>query len=522
MISRRAMAPPDVPPFSELPQFTLDRESLRLLPESFCRRLGVAVMGKVDPGNDTEAVTVAMLDPADESVRYRIADFLRRPVRPVRLNRYEIDSALEVGFGAGAHASVDVVLKAGTALSPRPTAVELVNHVLAVAVAQGASDIHLESYTDDVDLRYRVDGILHQTYTDISPDSLPEVVSRIKVMAGLDIAEKRRPQDGRLRALYEGEAGRRFVDFRVSVVPSPAGEDVVIRLLDASVGLVPVETLGMTPELQATVLRLLGNPEGLVLVTGPTGSGKTTTLYAALARLNDGRKKIITAEDPIEYVVPKVNQKQVSPQMPHLTLLRALLRQDPNVMLVGEIRDLETGSTALMAASTGHVVLGTLHTADAIGAVSRLRGLKLEDGDIAEALLAVLAQRLVRRVCPECSVPTTPTADQLALLGPLLDGVQPRAGQGCEACRHTGFKGRVGLFELLVVDPELQWLIATGAPGVQLRRHARARGFRTLVEDALAKVAAGVTTLHELTRVVPYRYILTAREERQAPGAASR
>ncbi|WP_404369921.1 GspE/PulE family protein [Corallococcus coralloides] len=516
------MAPPDVPPFSELPQFTLDRESLRLLPESFCRRLGVAVMGKVDPGNDTEAVTVAMLDPADESVRYRIADFLRRPVRPVRLNRYEIDSALEVGFGAGAHASVDVVLKAGTALSPRPTAVELVNHVLAVAVAQGASDIHLESYTDDVDLRYRVDGILHQTYTDISPDSLPEVVSRIKVMAGLDIAEKRRPQDGRLRALYEGEAGRRFVDFRVSVVPSPAGEDVVIRLLDASVGLVPVETLGMTPELQATVLRLLGNPEGLVLVTGPTGSGKTTTLYAALARLNDGRKKIITAEDPIEYVVPKVNQKQVSPQMPHLTLLRALLRQDPNVMLVGEIRDLETGSTALMAASTGHVVLGTLHTADAIGAVSRLRGLKLEDGDIAEALLAVLAQRLVRRVCPECSVPTTPTADQLALLGPLLDGVRPRAGQGCEACRHTGFKGRVGLFELLVVDPELQLLIATGAPGVQLRRHARARGFRTLVEDALAKVAAGVTTLHELTRVVPYRYILTAREERQAPGAASR
>jgi general secretion pathway protein E len=202
-------------------------------------------------------------------------------------------------------------------------------------------------------------------------------------------------------------------------------------------------------------------------------------------------------------------------ELPHLTLLRALLRQDPNVMLVGEIRDLETGSTALMAASTGHVVLGTLHTADAIGAVSRLRGLKLEDGDIAEALLAVLAQRLVRRICPDCSAPTTPTPEQVALLGPLLDGVTPRAGQGCDACRHTGFKGRVGLFELLVVDPELQLLIASGEPGVKLRQHARAKGFRTLVEDALAKVAEGVTTLHELTRVVPYRYILTARDERQ-------
>ncbi|RKH11092.1 type II/IV secretion system protein [Corallococcus sp. CA053C] len=512
------MAPPEVPPFSELSQFTLDRESLRLLPESFCRRLGVAVMGRVDPANKHSPVTVAMLHPDDLSVRYRIADFLRRPVQPVRLNRYEIDAALEVGFGAGAHAAVDVVLRAGTPLSATPTPVELVNHVLTEAVEQNASDIHLESYADDVDLRYRCDGILHQTYTDIAPDTLPEVVSRIKVMAGLDISERRRPQDGRLRALYQGPAGDKAVDFRVSVVPSPAGEDVVIRLLDATVGLVPVEKLGMTPEVQATVLRLLGNPEGLVLVTGPTGSGKTTTLYAALARLNDGRKKIITAEDPIEYVVPKVNQKQVSAQLPHLTLLRALLRQDPNVMLVGEIRDQETGSTALMAASTGHVVLGTLHTADAVGAVSRLRGLKLEDGDIAEALLAVLAQRLVRRICPECSAPATPTPEQVALLGPLLDGLQARAGRGCEACRHTGFKGRVGLFELLVVDPDLQLLIATGAPVVQLRRHARARGFRTLVEDALAKVADGVTTLHELTRVVPYRYLVSAREERKPVG----
>jgi general secretion pathway protein E/type IV pilus assembly protein PilB len=506
----------DDPPFSELSQFTLDRESLRLLPESFCRRLQVAVLGKVDATVPTAPVSVGMLHPDDLPVRYRIADFLRRPVQPVRLNRYEIESALEVGFGTGPHITSDLVLRPGTALSEVPTAMELVSHVLASAVEQQASDIHLESYRDDVDLRYRVDGILHQAYTDIDPRSLPEVVGRIKVLAGLDITEHRRPQDGRLRAVIERDEGRKVVDFRVSVVPSPGGEDVVIRILDATVGLVPVDKLGMPPELEATFLQLLGNPEGLVLVTGPTGSGKTTTLYSALARLNDGRKKIITAEDPIEYLVPKVNQKQVTPQMPYLTLLRALLRQDPNVVLVGEIRDQETGSTALTAAATGHVVLGTLHTADAIGAVARLRGLKLDDVDIADALLAVLAQRLVRRVCPQCAVPVTPTAEQVALLGRLLDGVRPRSGQGCDACHHTGYRGRVGIFELLVLDPDLRQLIAQGAPGVELHRYARSRGFRSLVEDAMEKVARGDTTLHELTRVVPYRYLVGARDERTA------
>ena len=213
-----------------------------------------------------------------------------------------------------------------------------------------SSDIHIESYPGDVDLRLRIDGILHQAYTDMDPTTVTEVVSRIKVLAQLDITERRRPQDGRIRAVIERGEERRVVDFRVSVVPSPAGEDVVIRILDASAGLVPVNKLGMRPDMETLFLQLLSNPEGLVLVTGPTGSGKTTTLYGALAQLNDGRRKIITAEDPIEYFVPKVNQKQVSAQMPHALLLRALLRQDPNVLLVGEIRDQETGSMALNAA----------------------------------------------------------------------------------------------------------------------------------------------------------------------------
>jgi general secretion pathway protein E/type IV pilus assembly protein PilB len=508
----------DEPPFSELSQYTLDRASLRLLPESFCRRNHVAVLGRVDPAAHGAPVTVGLAFPVNQSVLELITDFLRRPLQPVRLNLYEIETALETGFGTGPRVTADLVLKAGAPLSAKPTAVELVEHVLATAVEQKASDIHLESYFDDIDLRYRIDGILHQSYTDIDPRSMLEVVSRIKVLAGLDITERRRPQDGRLRALLEGEGEGKLVDFRVSVVPSPAGEDVVIRLLDASVGLVPVEKLGMSPAMRELFLQLLSNPEGLVLVTGPTGSGKTTTLYSALAQLNDGRRKIVTAEDPIEYYVPKVNQKQVTPQMPHGQLLRALLRQDPNVILVGEIRDLETGNLALTAAGTGHVVLGTMHTADAVGAVTRLRGLKLDDVDVGDALLAVLAQRLVRRVCEKCAGPAAPTGEQVELLGRLLEGVQPRAGRGCEACRHTGYKGRTGIFELLLVDAELQDLIARGEPTVRLRRHARQHGLRTLVEDALDKVASGVTTLKELVRVVPYRHILATRDERYDEG----
>ncbi|NMO21039.1 type II/IV secretion system protein [Pyxidicoccus fallax] len=503
----------DVPPFSELAQFTLDRASLRLLPESFCRRNKVAVLGKVDPAAEATPVTVGMVQPDNRVILELISDFLRRPLTPVRLNHYEVESALEVGFGAGPRVTADLTLKAHVPLSSAPSAVELVDHVLATAVELKASDIHVEGYFDDVDLRYRIDGILHQSYTDIDPRSLPEVVSRIKLLAGLDITERRRPQDGRFRALLEGTEGRKLVDFRVSVVPSPVGEDVVIRILDSDVGLVPVEKLGMSPALQATFLQLLSNPEGLVLVTGPTGSGKTTTLYSALARLNDGRRKIITAEDPIEYYVPKVNQKQVTQQMPHMTLLRAMLRQDPNVMLVGEVRDLETGSMALTAAATGHVVLGTLHTADAVGAVARLRGLKLDDVDIGDSLLAVLAQRLVRRICEKCVEPVPPTPEQEALLGELLRGVQPHVGRGCEACHHTGYRGRSGIFELMVVDPDLQDLISRGEPTGALRRHARQHGLRTLVEDALDKVSAKTTTLAELVRVIPYRHILTARDE---------
>ncbi|MFY0568118.1 GspE/PulE family protein [Archangium lansingense] len=501
--------------FSELSQYALDRHSMRLLPEPFCRRHSVVVLGKIDAQAPDAPIPIGMVDPDNQALRFRISDFLQRPIRPVKLNRYEIDSALRTGFGAGPQTKADLLIQKRPPSRQPPTPVELVDDLLAGAFERKASDIHIESYRDDVDLRYRIDGILHQAYTDMDPESVKEVVSRIKILADMDITEHRRPQDGRIRAVIARSEDHKVVDYRVSVVPSPGGEDVVIRVLDSSAGLVPVSKLGMSPDTERLFLNLLSNPEGLILVTGPTGSGKTTTLYGALAQLNDGRKKIITAEDPIEYYVPKVNQKEVSPQMSHALLLRALLRQDPNVMLVGEIRDLETGSMALNAAATGHVVLGTLHTADAVGAVGRLRGLELDDADIADSLLAVLAQRLVRRICPKCEAPAEPTRRQKELLGSLLEGLQPRTGVGCEECRHTGYRGRTGIYELLVVDSGLQDLIAQGAHSAQIRRYARAHGFRTLVEDALAKVAAGQTTLAELVRVIPFRQIMTALEDRQ-------
>jgi general secretion pathway protein E len=502
--------------FSELSQYTLDRHSIRLLPEPFCRRHHVVVLGKVDPAAPNATLTIGMVDPSNATVLTRIGDLLERPLRAVRLNRYEVESALETGFGTGTRTTADLVIRPRPPSRGQPTAVELVDSLLAMAVEKKASDIHIETYPGDVDVRLRIDGILHQMYTDMSPESVKEVVNRIKILSGMDITEHRKPQDGRISAVIDrGEDNRKVIDYRVSVVPSTTGEDVVIRVLDSNAGLVPVSQLGMTAEMERVFIQLLRNPEGLVLVTGPTGSGKTTTLYSALARLNDGRKKIITAEDPIEYFVPKVNQKQVSPLMPYALLLRALLRQDPNILLVGEIRDLETGSTALNAARTGHIVLGTLHTADAVGTIGRLRGLELDDTDIADALLAVLAQRLARRICEKCSEPREPTDEQKVLLEHLLDGLQLRAGRGCEHCHHTGYRKRVGIFELLVVDSGMQDLIATGAHNAQLRKYAQEHFFKSMVDDALEKIAAGLTTLDELIRVIPYRHIVATREARR-------
>ncbi|MEO1272234.1 MAG: GspE/PulE family protein, partial [Myxococcota bacterium] len=502
-----------------LSQFKLDSATIRQLNLTFCQRNRVVVLGTLDP-DPTVPATVGMLNPRSQLLVRRVESMLQRPVKPVRLNIYEINKALQIGFMSRKPSKNIVNLDKVLGQSAPPASVpEYLNRILAEAVTRRASDIHIESYIDDVDLRFRIDGILHQVFTHLNPDNVPEAINRLKVLSGMDITERRSPQDGRFSVTFEERGTQRTIDFRVSIVPSVRSEDAVLRILDSDLGLVGVDMLGMSPTQQELFTQVLNNPEGLVLVTGPTGSGKTTTLYAALAHINDGQRKIITAEDPIEYYMPKINQKQLSSHMGLQDLLRAMLRQDPDVLLVGEIRDQATGQTAIMAAATGHVVMGTLHTSDAVGSVMRLRGLELDDRDVAGTLLAVVGQRLVRTLCPLCSERVEPTEMDRHLFGPMLEGMPIFRGRGCAQCYNTGYQGRIGLFELLFVSPSIQELMGQGASTNRIYEEARRQGFRTMVEDGLEKVRHGITTLDELRRVVPLRAIMALRHEQATASA---
>ena len=515
--------------FTELAQFELDPASVRLLPLAYCQRNSVVVLGQVDR-TSAAPVTVGTLNPHDDVLLRSLSALWQRPVRAVALNAYEIRRALEVGYPTPGEDRRRAA-RHQLALDGRPAGIDaepaaLVDDLLRQALRLGATDIHLECYRDDVDARLRIDGVLHQLQTPISPDSLQGVLNRLKILSGLDITERRIPQDGRFRVLVtEPDASRTGrddwdCDFRLSITPGPHGEDAVVRVLGGRVGVLPVESLGLSPATRAQLLSLLANPEGLILVTGPTGSGKTTTLYSALAHLTDGTRKVLTAEDPIEYEIPKVNQKQTSPQLALSALARAFLRQDPDVILIGEIRDTETADIAVRAAATGHVVLSTLHTSDALGAIHRLKGLGLEVDRLAEALLGVVAQRLLRRICPACAAPCPPSPLQQQRLGPLLDGLQPQRGVGCPACHGTGYRGRVGIFELVVVDLDLQDMLAEGAHIHDIRETLAARGFVSLVDDALDKVRQGITSLDEVVRVLPYRTLSSMVSRRRAPDRA--
>jgi type II secretory ATPase GspE/PulE/Tfp pilus assembly ATPase PilB-like protein len=501
------------PGFFELDDFTLHPPSVRMLNRSFCRRAGLLILGEVRPGS--EPITLAMVHPEELSTAEEVARQLLRPVEVVRLTRYEIDRGLILALDGVAGLGEETV---GRVLHlPLPptragsSATELVDRMLVDAVEAGASDIHLERYGHDVDLRLRVDGLLKQIFTHITPENVAEVVARVMVLAELDVADRGRPQDGRIRITLVGPDLPRTIDLRVNVAPSPAGQDLVIRVLDARRGLLPLRALGLAPELLARWQRVLLNPGGLLLVTGPTGSGKTTTLYASLTALVSDGRKIITAEDPIEYVLDHVNQKQASAQLPFSELLRAALRQNPDVLLFGELRDADAAATAVAAAATGHLVLSTLHTADAVGVIPRLRGMGVSDIDLGEALLGVLAQRLLRRVCVGCAQPAEPTAAQLHLFGEALEGRSFVKGAGCPTCGGTGYKGRVGTYELLLVDQGFSERIIEGAPGSALRAYAASQGHLTLVDDALNQAAAGLTTLDELERTIPLRQLTQLR-----------
>jgi general secretion pathway protein E len=374
--------------------------------------------------------------------------------------------------------------------------IRLLNALLLQAVKERASDIHVEPYEKEIEVRLRIDGILHRV---LSPPKIIQeaLISRIKIMSSLDIAEKRLPQDGRIRLLLGGKD----IDIRVSIVPTCHGERAVLRLLDRKQGVLGLREIGFTKEEEAVFEEYLSRPDGIVLVTGPTGSGKTTTLYAALNRIHSEEKNIITVEDPIEYELKGIGQIHVNPRI-GLTFasgLRSILRQDPDVIMVGEIRDIETAEIAMQASLTGHLVLSTLHTNDAPSALIRLIDMGVEPFLVASSLTLVLAQRLVRRICPFCKVPFTPSEAEIAYF-PEPPGTLYR-GEGCERCKGKGYHGRTGIFELLPIDNPLRPLISERTDSQTIKKYAVGRGMKTLRSDGIEKVRSGVTTLEEVLRV---------------------
>ncbi|WP_245590032.1 GspE/PulE family protein [Desulfonatronum lacustre] len=368
--------------------------------------------------------------------------------------------------------------------------VRLVNRLLHQAVSQGASDIHFEGRENGFQVRFRVDGEL-RTERRLELAVQSTVLARIKVMGHMDVAESRAPQDGR----FQVRVGRKDVDVRVSTMPTLNGEKAVLRILDRSKNILPLSDLGLEPEAVAVITRMIAAPHGIILVTGPTGSGKTTTLYAALRELIRESRNIMTVEDPVEYHLPGVNQVQVNRAagVTFATAIRGFLRQDPDIILVGEIRDQETASTAVQASLTGHLVLATLHTNDAPTAVTRMLEMGVEPFLLASSLHLVIGQRLVRLNCPTCSAPTDPSH--------IPHSPQPSPIIGCEACRHSGYRGRQGIFELMPVDEALRSLVVRKASVEQLRTHLKTTGFQTMHDHGLRLVDQGKTTMEELLRV---------------------
>jgi len=482
---------------------TVPLEAVGLVPPELARRHRVVPLRREPAG-----VVVLPVDPFAPELPDDLAFALGRGIRLAvgdpahvealwRRHYGDGDSAAEPpGRGATAEPSADDL----AALAVQVPVVRFVNLVLARAVRDRASDLHFEPFEDEYRVRCRIDGTLF----DLPPPPrglAPAIASRLKILANLDIAERRVPQDGRIRL---GVAGR-AVDLRVSTLPTQFGESIVLRVLDRSATGLELDDLGLPPGVVEVVRRTIRRPSGIFIVTGPTGSGKTTTLYSCLRRLNAVDTKVLTVEDPVEYEIEGVMQVPVNPVagLSFASALRSFLRHDPDVVMVGEIRDLETAQIAIQAALTGHLVLATLHTNDAAGAITRLTDMGVERFLLASTIEAVLAQRLVRRICPDCRERCAPDPAQLERLG-LAPGSVPQGfrGRGCARCRESGYRGRLGIFEIFAVDDELRELIARGAPLEALRDAARARGLRPLREDGWRLVREGGTTAEELARYV--------------------
>jgi len=494
----------------DVSEYQVDAEVLKLVPEALARQYRVLPLYRVE-----RALTVAMDDPWNAVAIDALRAATKLPlINPVVATPEAIRKAIEHHYG------MQVVERAATKAPPRPAGtngaapprpappkieavadevsiIKLVDALFSEALETRASDIHLEPDGEHTRVRFRIDGVLQEMK--LLPISLHEALcSRIKILSKLDITEHRLPQDGHIRIALE----TRHVDLRISTYPTVAGENVVIRLLDQSAVALQLSDLGFAPDSLAQCQALVRHPHGLLLVTGPTGSGKTTTLYAAIAQVNSMAKNIMTIEDPVEYRVPLIRQTQVNVKagVTFAAGLRSILRQDPDIIMVGEIRDRETAEIAIHAALTGHLVLSTLHTNDAAGAVARLLDMGVEPFLLSSTLLGVIAQRLVRRICPQCQEGRRPSKELQERYPELTVDYH---GRGCRACRMSGYLGRLGVFELLPVEESVRTAITSRASSDALHALARQHGMRTMRADGFLKIQQGVTTVEEIERVVP-------------------
>ena len=499
-------------PSVRLNRYLVDHHIFDAFPQRFLEKNFVCPMFRVE-----DTTTVAIADPTNIFVLDEIRRLVGGRVQAVLASQKNILEAIQnrlkvsQAFGIDdiiedlEDADVQIVeersdeLDSMEEISELSPVVRLVNYVIYKAVSDGASDIHIELDESELRVRNRVDGVLRQVLT--PPKTLhAAMVSRIKVMASLDISERRLPQDGRLRVVFE----RRPVDLRVSTLPCQYGEKVVIRILDKDAMMLDLEAIGVGRDLLVPLDQQIRRPNGLLLVTGPTGSGKSTTLYSVLSRIKDPGLNICTVENPVEFNIKGINQVQTNAKigMTFSSALRSLLRQDPDVIMVGEIRDEDTANMAVQASLTGHLVLSTLHTNDAPSAISRLANMNVEPYLLAASLQGVLAQRLVRKICVHCKQPYVPplgTAERLKEAGFVVE--QLSEGVGCSKCQKTGYSGRIGIFELLILDDEFRDLVAAGADLQRLRRRAREAGVRSLFADGIAKASEGITTPQEVLRV---------------------
>jgi len=496
-------------PMVDLTKVQIDLEALRSLPPRLVHRKGILPIKR-----ENGVLVVATSDPFDLYAFDEIRLMTGLEIQPALACEEDIQKLIKAHFGIGGETldemmstdDLEVVQDRSAEtedlleMAQEASVVKLVNEVFLEAVNERASDIHIEPYERGLSIRYRIDGVLHDASVPASVSRFQAaIISRIKIMSNLNIAEKRLPQDGRIKLAVGG----RQVDIRVSAIPMLFGEGIVMRLLDKSKVLYTLPELGMAQDTFGVFERLIERPHGIVLVTGPTGSGKTTTLYAALQAIVSPRIKVLTIEDPVEYHLDGVNQIQVNPKigMTFARGLRAILRHDPDVVMIGEIRDLETAEAAIQAALTGHLVFSTLHTNDACSAATRLLDMGIEPFLVTSTVAAAMAQRLVRSICPDCKQEYLPDLEKLPDDLKLEPGRKLYRGAGCRKCRGTGFYGRSGLYELMVADDNVREKIMARAQATEILKVARAAGLRTIRDDGWIKVRQGVTTPEEVMRV---------------------